>query len=158
MKKLIFASLIFTASSTAMADAPGGPDCGWGNMLFDGKSGIGPHFLALTTNGTSGNATFGMTTGTNGCSTDGDLSYGGDAMVYNLMDELVEDVARGQGEALNAVAALLGVEKNDRNLFAEVSHENFKNIFPHENVTAKEVVASLKDMMRANPQLAKYAA
>lgn len=141
-----------------MADAPGGPDCGWGNMLFDGKSGIGPHFLALTTNGTSGNATFGMTTGTNGCSTDGDLSYGGDAMVYNLMDELVEDVARGQGEALNAVAALLGVEKNDRNLFAEVSHENFKNIFPHENVTAKEVVASLKDMMRANPQLAKYAA
>ena len=158
MKKYIFASLIFTASSTAMAAAPGGPDCGWGNMLFEGKSGLGSHILALTTNGTSGNATFGMTFGTNGCSTDGNLTYGGDAMVYNLMDELIEDVARGHGEALNAVATLLGVEKNDRGLFAKVSHENFDNIFPHENVTAKEVVASLKDMMRTNDQLSKYAA
>ena len=157
MKKYIIASLIFTASSSVMADAPGGPDCGWGNMLFEGKSGLGSHMLALTTNGTSGNATLGMTFGTNGCSTDGSLSYGGDAMVYNLMDELVEDVARGQGEALNAVAALLGVEKNDRAIFAKVSHENFNTIFPNEDVTAKEVVSSLKEMMRANPQLAKYA-
>jgi len=158
MKKLIFASLIITASSTAMAASPGGPNCGWGNMLFEGKSGLGSHMLALTTNGTSGNATFGMTFGTNGCATDGSLSYGGDAMVYNLMDELIEDVARGHGEALNAVASLLGVEKDDRSVFAKVSHENFDNIFPHENVTAKEVVASLKEMMRENNQLSKYSA
>ncbi len=158
MRRLILTSFILAASSTAMAEAPGGPNCGWGNMLFDGKSGFVSHFGASTTNGTSGNATFGMTSGTNGCSTDGNITYAGDAMVYNLMDELIEDVARGQGEALDAVAALLGVKKTDRALFAKVSHENFKNIFPHENVTAKEVVISLKQMMRENPQLTKYAA
>jgi hypothetical protein len=38
-------------------------------MLFEGQRGTPAHFLASTTNGTSGNATFGMTSGTNGCST-----------------------------------------------------------------------------------------
>ncbi|RLA46625.1 MAG: hypothetical protein DRR06_04650, partial [Gammaproteobacteria bacterium] len=63
--------------SLAFAEAPGGPDCGWGNMLFKGESGLGSHMIASTTNGTSGNATFGMTSGTNGCSANGTLTYGG---------------------------------------------------------------------------------
>lgn len=158
MKKLVLGTFMLSMSSAAFAEAPGGPDCGWGNLLFDGKSGLVPHMAALTTNGTSGNQTFGMTFGTNGCSVEGDLSYGGESMISGIMDELIEDVARGHGEALIAVATIMGVEKSDRGLFAQVSHENFKVIFPHENVTAKEVVDSLKEVMKSNPKLAKYAA
>ena len=64
MKKILAGIALATMSVSAMAEAPGGPNCGWGNMLFNGQSGVGPHFLASITNGTSGNATFGMTTGT----------------------------------------------------------------------------------------------
>lgn len=157
MKKLVSGMILMGASSVAMAVAPGGPNCGWGNMLFDGQSGIAPHFLASTTNGTSGNATFGMTTGTNGCSVDEALSYGGKAMVSAVMDEFSSDVAQGHGEALNAVAVSMGIEPADRAEFAKVAHENFEVIFPHENVTAEEVVTSLTNVMKTNDHLIKYA-
>ena len=74
MKRILLGSLLSIASLSAFAQAPGGPNCGWGNMLFEGQSGLPAHFVASTTNGTSGNATFGMTSGTNGCSTKGTLT------------------------------------------------------------------------------------
>ena len=156
MKKLVAGAVLLAASSSAFAVAPGGPNCGWGNMLFEGQSGLVSHFLASTTNGTSGNATFGMTSGTNGCSTDGKLTYGGKAMVNAMFDEFSADVAVGEGEALNAVAVAYGVAKEDRAAFASLAHDNFSTLYPNENVTADEVTARLEDLMKADATLAKY--
>lgn len=158
MKKTIISIALLGLSSTAMAEAPGGPNCGWGNMLFDGQAGIGPHFMASSTNGTSGNATFGMTSGTNGCSADGKLTYGGKSLLGSIMGEFSEDVARGEGEALNAVAVMYGIEQEDRASFAAAMHTNFQTLFPSENVTADEVMTSMNEIMKANAQLAKYVA
>lgn len=157
MKKLAAGTLLLMASSSAFAVAPGGPGCGWGNLLFDGQSGIGPHFAASTTNGTSGNASFGMTTGTNGCAVDGKLTYAGASMLASMMDEFSIDAAKGEGEALTAVAVVLGVEPQDRAKFAELTHENFNTIFPSEDVTAKQVMNSLQEVMKADETMAKYA-
>ena len=145
MKRVIAGIVILGASSVAMAESPGGPGCGWGNMLFDGQSGMGPHFLATTTNGTSGNKTFGMTTGTNGCETSGTLTYGGKSMISSIMGEFTEDVARGE-------------EQQDRATFAQVMHENFAVIFPSEDVTADDMMASIEEIMKADARLAKYVA
>lgn len=125
-------------------------------MLFQGQSGMVPHFLAITTNGSSGNATFGMTSGTNGCSTSGALTYGGKAMVNAMLDELTADVAVGEGEALTAVAVAYGVAKEDRAAFASLANRNFEVLFPSENVTADEVIASLESLMKADAGLSKY--
>jgi hypothetical protein len=156
MKKIIGTAILIAASTNAYAVAPGGGGCGWGNLLFDGQSGPAPHILAVTTNGTSGNNTFGMTTGTNGCQTDGALSYGGKSLFAGIMNEFSEDVAAGQGEALNAVAVMMGVQAEDRDTFAQVTHENFNVLFPSENVTAEEVMTSLQAVMKADARLAKY--
>lgn len=158
MKKTMISIALLGFSASAMAEAPGGPNCGWGNLLFDGQAGIAPHFLASTTNGTSGNATFGMTTGTNGCSVDGKITYGGKSLLGSIMGEFSEDVARGEGEALNAVAVMYGVEQQDRAAFAAAMHTNFQTLFPSENVTADEVMASMNEIMKADAQLAKYVA
>jgi hypothetical protein len=161
MKRVIGSAILMVASSAAMAVAPGGPNCGWGNMLFEGGSGLPHHFVASTTNGTSGNKTFGMTSGTNGCSTSGTLTYGGNKSALNLtsfLDEFSEDVAKGHGEALDAVAVMIGVEKTDRAAFSEVMHENFAVIFPNDSVTADEVLASVNELMKESDQLSKYAA
>ena len=155
MKKLLAGAILLTASSSAFAVAPGGSGCGWGNMLFAGDSGP-VHFLATTTNGTSGNKTFGMTSGTNGCSMNGTLTYGGKSMLGSIMDEFSQDVAMGQGEALNAVAVMMGVAKEDRDTFAKVTHENFSTIFSSEKVTAEEVLSSLEEVMKADATLSKY--
>ncbi|WP_455220302.1 DUF3015 domain-containing protein [Kaarinaea lacus] len=157
MRKIISGLVLLSASSVAMAGAAGGDGgCGWGNALFKGSSGMPSHVIAGITNAIFGNNTFGMTTGTNGCDTTGTMTYGGKAAVSSIMDEFSEDVARGEGDALNTVAVLYGVERADRPTFAKVMHENFAVIFPSEDVTADEMMASIEEVMKADPTLSKY--
>ena len=158
MKRTILALAFTAASATSFAAAPGGPDCGWGNMLFKGQSGVLYHSLASWTNGTTGNATFGMTSGTNGCSSAGTLTYGGNALIDlgSLMDEFSEDVARGDGEVISALAISMGVEAEDRVAFKAELHENFNTLFPTADVTAAEVMNSVVAVMSQDERLAKY--
>jgi hypothetical protein len=162
MLKRTLIGLAFSAVSLgALAEAPGGPSCGWGNMIFDGQSGLPAHVLASLTNGITGNASFGMTSGTNGCSSKGKLSYSGQkwmGMSAAMMSEFSEDVARGDGDAMKAVAVSMGVEQQDRAVFAQVMHSNFNNIFTSANVTSDEVVANIVAVMKADARLSKYAA
>ena len=159
MKRILLGTLFTAISINAMAQAPGGPDCGWGNMLFEGQRGTPAHFLASTTNGTSGNATFGMTSGTNGCATNASLTYGGKSWfaMNGMMNELSEDMAKGQGEALTTYAVVLGVAPEDRAHFAAVTHEHFQQIFSKADVTAEDVHTNTLAVLKADPRLAKYA-
>lgn len=155
-KKIIGIIALSTLPSLAFAGAAGGPNCGWGNMMFDGQSGLGSHLAASFTNGTSGNATFGMTSGTNGCSTNGTLTYSGTSLAALIMDEFSEDVARGHGDAMDAMAVTLGIAPEDRSAFSRVTHENFSVVFPSEDVTAHEVMASIHTLMKDDAQLVQY--
>ena len=158
MKKIIAGLVLISASSVANAGAAGGSGCGWGQALFDGQSGTATHVLAGITNASTGNNTFGMTTGTNGCTTNGTLSYGGQSVVSSIMNEFSEDVARGEGDALDTVAIVYGVEANDRDTFAKVMHKNFTTLFPSEDVTAEEMMSSIEDLMKSDATLSKYVA
>lgn len=159
LSKGLIVGVLSAISLGAQADAAGGAGCGWGNMLFEGQSGLGPHLLATTTNGTSGNATFGMTSGTNGCDTSKKLGYGGRSMLAmnGMLDSIAEDMAQGQGEALDAYATLLGVDKADRAHFAQITQQNFNVIFSRPDVTSEQVLTATLDVMSRDAQLARYA-
>jgi hypothetical protein len=73
-----------------------------------------------------------------------------------IMDEFSEDVARGNGEALTAVAVSLGVTEADRALFKATLHNNFNTLFPSENATTEHVVSSMFSLMKNNETLVKY--
>lgn len=158
MKFSIFGAVLAVVSINAMAQSPGGPNCGWGNMLFDGQRGTPVHVLASTTNDTSGNATFGMTSGTNGCSTNMPLSYSGRPWIAmnGMMNELSEDMAKGQGEVLMTYAVILGVAQQDREYFAAVTHDHFQQIFTKVDVNAEEVHANTLAVLKDDPRLVKY--
>ena len=159
MKKIITGLVLLSASTIVNAGAAGGDGgCGWGNALFKGQSGMASHVLAGITNVTTGNNTFGMTTGTNGCSVTGTLGYGGQSVVSSIMDEFSEDVARGEGDAMDTVAVVYGVDAQDRDTFAKVMHENFTTLFPSEDVTAEEMMASIEEVMKDDATLSKYVA
>ena len=159
MKKIIAGLVLISASSVANAGAAGGDaGCGWGQALFEGQSGMATHVLAGITNITTGNNTFGMTTGTNGCTTTGTLGYSGQSVVSSIMDEFSEDVARGEGDAMDTVAVVYGVEAQDRDTFAKVMHENFTTLFPSEDVTAEDMMASIEVIMKSDETLSKYVA
>ena len=159
MKRILLGSILLSSSALTFAVAPGGPNCGWGNMLFEGQAGLPSHVVASITNGTSGNGTFGMTSGTNGCSADGTLTYGGKSMlnVGIMMDEFTEDVAQGDGEVLSALAVSLGIVPEDRAIFKDAMHSNFDQLFPSDSVVTEQVVATMFDIMKNNERLAKYA-
>jgi len=155
-KKL--AIVIAIAAMPSLSFAENDKGCGWGSMIFKGNSGLLPHLGAMTTNMTAGNASFGLTSGTNGCDSSEVIGYGGKAMIAQVMDEFAEDVAQGHGDALDAVAVSIGIQQQDRATFAQVTHKNFNVLFPDENVTAEQVMASINLVMKNDPQLAKYVA
>lgn len=158
MKKLIAAAALASVSVSAFAVSPGGPNCGWGNMLFNGKSGLGYHSLASVTNASSGNQSFGMTSGTNGCSTSGKLTYGGKEMLSmnGAIDNVAEDSAVGHGEALTALSASMGIESQDRAQFEQMMHDHFDAIFTSEDINAEQVMNNIDAAMKKDKTLAKY--
>lgn len=158
MRKLFLGTVLTVASGGVWADAPGGPGCGWGNMLFEGQRGLPSHLVASTTNASSGNKTFGMTSGTNGCRTNGRLGYSGKPMLLlgSIMDELSEDMAQGQGEALTTYAVSLGIQPEDRGYFAQLTHQHFGDIFTSAKVTAAEVLDATLDLMEQDERLSRY--
>ena len=151
MKKLYLASAlatVLTLSSNAMAiDSTG---CGLGSMAWRGQSGTAPQILAVTTIGSFGTQTFGISSGTSGCDQNGRITGGTQRMVLNFLENNMEqyalDASRGEGETLDTLAGIMEVDKSE--LAAKV-HDNFAFIFPNDNVDADEVTLNLFKVMNA---------
>ncbi|WP_194435266.1 DUF3015 domain-containing protein [Vibrio fluminensis] len=160
MKKLLaVAALAATLplSQVAMADQDIG--CGLGTMIFDGKSGKVFKVLGATTNGTSGNQTFGITFGTLGCDGNGTISSSEKLALFidGNMDNLARDIAKGEGETLATLSEVWGVQEADKAAFNTLAQENFAEVFKSENVTSQEVFANLNNLVAEDSALAGYA-
>ena len=156
MKKLLVIALL-ASSSIAMADDDAG--CGLGSILFEGKSGAAPKILAATTNGTYGNQTFGITSGTLGCQSDGVISSNARLSMFmgTNSERLARDMSVGQGESLNVLADLMGVKEQDKALFFKTTQQHFGVIFSDKNQKAGDVLAALQHVMKQDSKLAVYA-
>jgi hypothetical protein len=159
MRKILIAVVVSAVPAFAFAQQNNIGTCGWGAKLFDGQSGIAPQVLAVTTNGTSGNQTFGITTGTSGCTQDGVVKSTWKTAMFidGNKDRLARDMSVGNGETLDSLAHLIGVSEQDRATFGRVMQENVSVIFPAGSTTDDSVVA-LKQVLRSDRGLAQYAA
>ncbi len=151
MKKLYLTAAVCSALLFGMnASAHDSTGCGLGSMAWRGQSGIAPQILAVTTNGTFGNQTFGITFGTSGCDPNGRVSGGTQRMVFsfieNNMEQYALDASRGEGETLDTLAGMLNVDKTE---FAKKSQQNFAAIFPNDNVDAIFVTQQIFAMLQA---------
>ena len=159
MKKLILGAMIASAPFTAMAAGGHGPaGCGLGTaVVFQNADEWHEHVLAATTNGTSGNQTFGMTSGTLGCGdANGPLKNGIALFLDNNLDQLASDTAIGDGETLAALSELVGIDADDRAVFTAELKANFDAIFVSNNTTSGEAYDALVKIMSQNTRLAKY--
>jgi hypothetical protein len=145
MRKILIAVVISAVPAFAFAQQNNIGTCGWGAKLFDGQSGIAPQVLAVTTNGTSGNQTFGITTGTSGCTQDGVVksSWKTAMFIDGNKDRLARDMSIGNGETLDS--------------FGRAMQANVSVIFPAGSSTDDSVVA-LKQVLRSDSDLSQYAA
>ncbi|HSR11213.1 MAG TPA: DUF3015 family protein, partial [Thermodesulfobacteriota bacterium] len=96
---LICAVLVLALCGSAWAVDPKNTGCGLGSIAWEGQNGLMSQTMAATTNGTFGNQTFGITSGTSNCEQYKSFTYNEkvDTFVAENMDNLATDIARGQG-------------------------------------------------------------
>ncbi len=158
-KKILAVALVGLIPTGVMAAGENNTGtCGWGAKLFDGQRGIAPQVLAATTNGTSGNQTFGISSGTSGCTQDGVVKSNWKTAMFidGNKDKLARDMSTGNGEALESLAKLIGIQDQHKAAFFKATKDNFAQIFASDNSTTGQVLASLKQVLATDSELAKY--
>ncbi len=136
MKKLLVASLALSllAAGTAFAgQAQDNCGCGLGTILWEGKSdgSVFSQSSQATTNGTFGNQTFGISSGTLGCEQPANILKNDRSLAFTRdnLDALARDIAFGGGETLDTLAELLEVPVADRGELYSRLQDNFNTIF-----------------------------
>lgn len=153
MKKLaivaavVAVTLVLAGSAFAAGQAHTNTGCGLGTMLFKGSAdnSVLLQTFQATTNGTYGNQTFGITTGTSECQQPKNFASNvqlNEFMVAN-MDNLARDIAQGRGETLDAFAELLGVPSEKRAEFYEQLQSGFARIFTSPGVQMASVMDNI---------------
>ena len=149
-------ALSISASQTMAADA--GPGCGLGQMAFEGSSGVLAHTSAGTTNGSTFNQAFALSTGTLGCDTSQQVRLSDDKEVFvaTNMDSLSQEIAQGQGDHLTTLASIFGVSEKDQSTFTASLQDKYSTVFSSNTTSTTDVIAAIDDLMQNNPNLAKY--
>ena len=157
-KSIAFCLLVAVVPTAALAAENNVGSCGWGSKLFEGQSGAIPQSFAATTNGSSGNQTFAITSGTSGCTTDGTVtsSWKTALFIENNKERLARDMSTGGGETLASLAHLLGVQEQDQAAFNRLAKENVARIFPSEQVSTEQVIAALRIALTSDAALSRY--
>ena len=155
MITMLAAAMLLVGGQAAAKDSTG---CGVGSMIFDGKSGVFPQVLAVTTNGSTGNQTFGISSGTLGCDSNGTVSSTAKMSMFTgeNMESLALDMSRGEGESLETVATLMEIADEDRVAFYALAKDNFARIYSGADVTAGEVLANLRQVMAEDEAFKSY--
>jgi len=158
MKKVLIAIALSALPAVAFADNVG--NCGWGSKVFDGQKVVAAQVFAVTTNGTFGNQTFGISSGTSGCTQDGMVTstWKTSMFIDGNKERLARDMAIGGGETLDSLAHLMGIRDEHRAQFNRAAQRNLTKIFPSEHVATEQIVVALKDVLSSDRILARYAA
>ena len=134
--------------------------CGFGTALWEGNDGIGAKIIAFTTNYLTFKS-ISTTSEISGCGEDDNLfrKIGSAKLRYYAsqnLDHLATDFSRGQGEHLDAIAHLIQIQVEDRDHFQVLAQNHFEYLFPHDHVTAGEMLEQLSQLMAADDALARY--
>jgi len=129
----------------------GSAGCGLGSMIFGDQKGM-IQVLAATTNGTLGNQTFGITSGTSNCGEAGFSSSATRTFIEGNREALAKDAARGSGETITTLASVAGCK--DAKAVGTVLQKHFTQLFPGEKAPATQVSENVMKELRGHASLA----
>lgn len=124
--------------------------CGLGSVVMDKRS---SQVLVATTNGTSGNQTFAITTGTLNCLDDASSQVADkmDKYIQINKTQLAGDAAKGNGETIVALSEVMGCQSS-QNLGSALK-ANYRDVFT--NDTTNEVTDSIITVIQKDSQLSQ---
>ncbi len=143
MKKILVSiAAIVALSSSVMAGVNSQTGCGLGFMIIKDDSTAVLLALQATTNGTSGNQTFGVTSGTSGCKkTQFVMNDRAEEFVASNMDQLAKEISQGHGESVDTLAELL--EVSDKATFSASLQANYNSIYTSQNAKMADVLDNI---------------
>jgi hypothetical protein len=163
-KKVIMLSvavLFGMQAGLAMAANPDtGPGCGLGKLAwsdYKNQKDIAPQVLMATTNGTFGSQTFGISTGTSGCTNDGKIMGEHKTTMFAQLnfENLSQEMAQGQGEHLASLATLMGVPAEQHAAFFAMTQERYTSLVKTGEASPVAMVKAINDAIATHPVLAK---
>ena len=164
LKKVLILSvavLFGMQAGLAMAANPDtGPGCGLGKLAwgdYKGQKEIAPQVLMATTNGTFGSTTFGISTGTSGCTNDGKVMANSKTIMFAELnfDNLSQEMAQGQGEHLASLATLMGVPTEHQGTFFAMTQERYTSLVKAGEASPVAMVKALNEAVAGHAVLAK---
>jgi hypothetical protein len=148
----------------AMAANPDtGPGCGLGKLAwadYSHQKNIAPQVLMATTNGTFGSGTFGISSGTSGCTNDGKVMAEHKTTVFAQLnfENLSQEMAQGQGEHLASLATLMGVPAEHQAAFFAMTQERYTSLVKAGEVSPVAMVKAINDAIAVHPTFAQVSA
>jgi hypothetical protein len=145
----------------AMAANPDtGPGCGLGKLAwgdYKGQKEIAPQVMMATTNGTFGSTTFGISSGTSGCTNDGKIMGDSKTVMFAEMnfDNLSQEMAQGHGEHLASLALLMGIPADKQEEFFALTQERYTSLVKAGEASPVAMVKALNEAIEGHPVLAK---
>lgn len=158
MKKTLFTAAFAALMLPVLAQADSGPGCGVGQMIFKGQTGLVPHTFAATTNGSTYNQWFGLTSGTLDCNPEQVVSneFQREIFVASNLDSITLEMARGSGDHLASLADLMGITASDRGDFYAMTKVQFPALIQASDAGAKGMLVAINNAMMSDTNLAKY--
>src|SRR5258708_3559627 len=150
----IMASLLPTLSMARGNHPMAG--CGLGYLLLSNKDNDKvTQVLGATTNGTFGTQTFGISSGTSGCTEDGavKVARATEVFVEVNLDSIRQDMAKGEGEYVNTLASLLGATEAAQPQLVRFFHAEYPSLFPTAQTSSEELLKTLSEKLAAHPEL-----
>jgi len=127
---MAFAVITMTFGVSAIsAKSYGLAGCGLGSIIIGNKPGIVQVFAA-TSNATSYNQTFAVTTGTSNCSGGGSSYNQQQQEIFAAVNKsiLEQEMATGRGEKLSAFADLFGCSQNHAVSFGDMTRKEYTEL------------------------------
>lgn len=156
MKKTTLSALALAAvlAGTARAGGQNDAGCGLGAQLFKDNRPT-DQILAATTNGCFGTQTFGITTGTLGCTSGGIVKTDNEREVFVATNfrVLQVELAAGRGQYSDSLGALTGCK--DPEAFRNFAKSRYPKILPSENTTPQELLHNLDQEIASDPTMVK---
>lgn len=160
---VLLAVVAFVGMQSGMAlamNSDNGPGCGLGKLAwgdYKNQKSIAPQIMMATTNGTFGSQTFGISSGTSGCTNDGTVMAEHKTTLFAELnfENLSQEMAQGRGEHLASLAALMGVPAEQQAEFFALTQEKYQTLVRSGEQQPVAMLTALHEAMAAHPVLAK---